>query len=143
MKVLLTRIWLIFVAVYPILAACIQIVDFFLWLYDAECNFTFFAKIGSYSLFVLAISFIVSIREKFCVFHRLCILSVFLVNINHLWAILIPPVIANYITTVMLLAALTGIVGAIIHFAIQIKDFIQYVRIQSKKQDPYKGTLRA
>ena len=143
MKVLLTRIWLIFVAVYPILAACIQIVDFFLWLYDAECNFTFFAKIGSYSLFFLAISFIVSIREKFCVFHRLCILSVFLVNINHLWAILIPPVIANYITTVMLLAALTGIVGAIIHFAIQIKDFIEYIRIQSKKQDPYKGTLRA
>lgn len=143
MKVLLTRIWLIFVAVYPILAACIQIVDFFLWLYDAECNFTFFAKIGSYSPFFLAISFIVSIREKFCVFHRLCILSVFLVNINHLWAILIPPVIANYITTVMLLVALTGIVGAIIHFAIQIKDFIEYVRIQSKKQDPYKGTLRA
>lgn len=143
MKVLLTRIWLIFVAVYPILAACIQIVDFFLWLYDAECNFTFFAKIGSYSPFFLAISFIVSIREKFCVFHRLCILSVFLVNINHLWAILIPPVIANYITTVMLLAALTGIVGAIIHFAIQIKDFIEYVRIQSKKQNPYKGTLRA
>lgn len=143
MKVLLTRIWLIFVAVYPILAACIQIVDFFLWLYDAECNFTFFAKIGSYSPFFLAISFIVSIREKFCVFHRLCILSVFLVNINHLWVILIPPVIANYITTVMLLAALTGIVGAIIHFAIQIKDFIEYVRIQSKKQDPYKGTLRA
>lgn len=143
MKVLLTRIWLIFVAIYPILAACIQIVDFFLWLYDAECNFTFFAKIGSYSPFFLAISFIVSIREKFCVFHRLCILSVFLVNINHLWAILIPPVIANYITTVMLLAALTGIVGAIIHFAIQIKDFIEYVRIQSKKQDPYKGTLRA
>ena len=143
MKVLLTRIWLIFVAVYPILAACIQIVDFFLWLYDAECNFTFFAKIGSYSPFFLAISFIVSIRERFCVFHRLCIVSVFLVNINHLWAILIPPVIANYITTVMLLAALTGIVGAIIHFAIQIKDFIEYVRIQSKKQDPYKGTLRA
>lgn len=143
MKVLLTRIWLIFVAVYPILAACIQIVDFFLWLYDAECNFTFFAKIGSYSPFFLAISFIVSIREKFCVFHRLCILSVFLVNINPLWVILIPPVIANYITTVMLLAALTGIVGAIIHFAIQIKDFIEYVRIQSKKQDPYKGTLRA
>lgn len=143
MKVLLTRIWLIFVAVYPILAACIQIVDFFLWLYDAECNFTFFAKIGSYSPFFLAISFIVSIREKFCVFHRLCILSVFLVNINHLWVILIPPVIANYITTAMLLAALTGIVGAIIHFAIQIKDFIEYVRIQSKKQDPYKGTLRA
>lgn len=143
MKVLLTRIWLIFVAVYPILAACIQIVDFFLWLYDAECNFTFFAKIGSYSPFFLAISFIVSICEKFCVFHRLCILSVFLVNINHLWAILIPPVIANCITTVMLLAALTGIVGAIIHFAIQIKDFIEYVRIQSKKQDPYKGTLRA
>lgn len=143
MKVLLTRIWLIFVAVYPILAACIQIVDFFLWLYDAECDFTFFAKIGSYSPFFLAISFIVSIREKFCVFHRLCILSVFLVNINHLWTILIPPVIANYITTVMLLAALTGIVGAIIHFAIQIKDFIEHVRIQSKKQDPYKGTLRA
>ena len=143
MKVLLTRIWLIFVAVYPILAACIQIVDFFLWLYDAECNFTFFAKLGSYYPFFLALSFIVSIREKFCVFHRLCILSVFLVNINHLWAILIPPVIANYITTVMLLAALTGIVGAIIHFAIQIKDFIEYVRIQSKKQDPYKGTFRA
>lgn len=143
MKVLLTRIWIIFVAVYPILAACIQIVDFFLWLYDAECNFTFFAKIGSYSPFFLAISFIVSIREKFCVFHRLCILSVFLVNINHLWAISIPPVIANYITTVMLLAALTGIVGAIIHFAIQIKDFIEYVRIQSKKQDAYKGTFRA
>lgn len=142
MKVLLTRIWLIFVAVYPILAACIQIVDFFLWLYDAECDFTFFAKIDSYSPLFLAISFIVSIREKFCVFHRLCILSVLLVNINHLWAILIPPVIANYITSVMLLAALTGIVGAIIHFAMQIKDFIEYVRIQSKKQDPYKGTLR-
>lgn len=143
MKVLLTRIWLICVAVYPILAACIQIIDFSLWLYDSECNFTFFAKIGSYSPFFLAISFIVSIRERFCVFHRLCILSVFLVNINHLWATLIPPVIANCITTAMLLAALTGIIGASIHFAIQIKDFIQYVRIQSKKQDPYKGTLRA
>lgn len=143
MKVLLTRIWLICVAVYPILAACIQIIDFSLWLYDAECDFMFFAKIGSYSPLFLAISFIVSIRERFCVFHRLCILSVFLVNINHLWAMSIPPVIANYITTALLLAALTGIIGAIIHFTMQIKDFIKYVRIQSKKQDPYKGTLRA
>ena len=143
MKALLTRIWLICVAVYPILAACIQIVDFSLWLYDAECGFTFFAKIGSYSPFFLAISFIVSIRERFCVFHRLCVLSVFLVNINHLWATLIPPLIANCITIAMLLAALTGIIGAFIHFAIQIKDFIKYVRIKSKKQDPYQGTLRA
>lgn len=143
MKVLLTRIWLICVAVYPILAACIQVVDFSLWLCDAECDFIFFAKLGSYSPLFLTISFIVSIRERFCVFHRLCILSVFLVNINHLWAMSIPPMIANYITTAILLAALTGIIGAIIHFAIQIKDFIKYVRIQSKKQDPYKGTLRA
>ena len=143
MKVLLTRIWLICVAVYPILAACIQIVDFSLWLYDSECDFTFFAKIGSYSPFFLAISFIVSIRERFCVFHRLCIVSVFLVNINHLWATLIPPVIVNCITTAMLLAALTGIIGAFIYFSIQIKDFIQYVRSQSKKQNPYQGTLRA
>lgn len=143
MKVLLARIWPICVAVYPILAACIQIIDFSLWLYDAECDFIFFAKIGPYSPLFLAISFIVSIRERFCVFHRLCILSVFLVNINHLWAMSIPPVIANYITTALLLAALTGIIGAIIHFIMQIKDFIKYVRIQSKKQDPYKGTLRA
>lgn len=143
MRVFLTRIWLICVALYPILAACIQVADFSLWLYDAECDFMLFAKLGSYSPLFLAISFIVSIRERFCVFHRLCILSVFLININHLWAMSIPPVIANYITTAILLAALTGIIGAIIHFAIQIKDFIKYVRIQSKKQDPYKGTLRA
>ena len=123
--------------------AILEITDFSLWLLDYEYNIASRAILGSYSPFFLAISFIVSIRERFCVFHRLCILSVFLVNINHLWATLIPPVIANCITTAMLLAALTGIIGASIHFAIQIKDFIKYVRIQSKKQDPYKGTLRA
>lgn len=143
MKVFLTRIWLICVAAYPIVMAILEITDFSLWLLDYEYNIASRAILGSYSPFFLAISFIVSIRERFCVFHRLCILSVFLVNINHLWATLIPPVIANCITTAMLLAALTGIIGASIHFAIQIKDFIKYVRIQSKKQDPYKGTLRA
>lgn len=143
MKVFLTRIWLICVAAYPIVMAILEITDFSLWLLDYEYNIASRAILGSYSPFFLAISFIVSIRERFCVFHRLCILSVFLVNINHLWATLIPPVIANCITTAMLLAALTGIIGAFIHFAIQIKDFIKYVRIQSKKQDPYQGTLRA
>ena len=123
--------------------AILEITDFSLWLLDYEYNIASRAILGSYSPFFLVISFIVSIRERFCIFHRLCILSVFLVNINHLWATLIPPVIANCITTAMLLAALTGIIGASIHFAIQIKDFIKYVRIQSKKQDPYKGTLRA
>ena len=143
MKVFLTRIWLICVAAYPIVMAILQITDFSLWLLDYEYNIASRAILGSYSPFFLAISFIVSIRERFCIFHRLCIVSVFLVNINHLWATLIPPVIANCITTAMLLAALTGIIGAIIHFAIQIKDFIKYVRIKSKKQDPYQGTLRA
>lgn len=143
MKVFLTRIWLICVAAYPIVMAILQITDFSLWLLDYEYNIASRATLGSYSPLFLAISFIVSIRERFCIFHRLCILSVFLVNINHLWATLIPPVIANCITTAMLLAALTGIIGASIHFAMQIKDFIKYVRIQSKKQDPYKGTLRA
>ena len=143
MKVFLTRIWLICVAAYPIVMAILEITDFSLWLLDYEYNIASRAILGSYSPLFLAISFIVSIRERFCVFHRLCVLSVFLVNINHLWATSIPPVIANCITTVMLLAALTGIVGAIIHFAIQIKDFIKYVRIKSKKQDPYQGALRA
>lgn len=141
MKVFLTRIWLICVALYPILAACIQVVDFSLWLYDAECDFMLFAKLGSYSPLFLAISFIVSIRERFCVFHRLCILSVFFININHLWAMSIAAMLANSITVFMVLVAFVGITGAIIHFAIQIKDFIKYVRIQSEKQDSYQRAL--
>ena len=143
MKVFLSRIWLICVAAYPIVMAILEITDFSLWMLDYEYNIASRAILGSYSPLFLAISFIVSIRERFCVFHRLCVLSVFLVNINHLWATLIPPLIANCITIAMLLAALTGIIGAFIHFAIQIKDFIKYVRIKSKKQDPYQGTLRA
>lgn len=133
MKVFLTRIWLICVAAYPIVMAIFQITDFVLWLLDYEYNIVSRAILGSYSPLFLAISFIVSIRERFCVFHRLCILSLFLININHLWAMSMPPIVANHITIVIVLAALTGIIGALIHFTLQIKDFIRYARIQSKK----------
>lgn len=133
MRVFLTRIWLICVATYPIVMAILEITDFSLWLLDYEYNIASRAILGFYSPLFLAISFIVSIRERFCVFHRLCILSVFLININHLWAMSMPPIVANHITIVIVLAALTGIIGATIHFALQIKDFIRYARIQSKK----------
>lgn len=139
----LTRIWLAFVAAYPVIAGIVNVIDFGSWLFDWDIDMSFRLALGGFSPMFLLVAFVVSIRERFCAYHRLCIASVFLVNINHLWATSVPPVIANCITIAILLAALTGIIGAFIHFAIQIKDFIKYVRIQSKKQDPYKGTLRA
>lgn len=143
MKAFLTRIWLICVAAYPIVMAIFQITDFCLWLKGCEYDIVSRAIIGPYSPLFLIISFIVSIRERFCIFHRLCIISVLLININHLWAVSITPILANHITLSLIIVALTGIIGAIIHFVIQIQDFIKYARIQSKKQDPYKGAVRA
>lgn len=139
----LTRIWLVFVAAYPVIAGIVNVIDFGSWLFDWDIDMSFRLALGGFSPMFLLVAFVVSIRERFCAYHRLCIASVFLVNINHLWAASAPPVTANSITIAILLAALTGIIGAFIHFAIQIKDFIKYVRIQSKKQDPYKGALRA
>lgn len=138
----LTRIWLVFIAVYPILIAISQIVSFLLWLFDLDMQKYVGAVAGSYSPIFLAISLIVSIRERFCAYHRLCIVSVFMININHLWAFRLTPEISNYISIAILLAGLVGIIGAIIHFGFQINDFIRYERLQSKKQDSYQGALR-
>lgn len=133
----LTRIWLVFVAAYPVIAGIVNVLDFGSWLFDWDIDMSFRLTLGGFSPMFLLVAFIVSIRERFCVYHRLCIASVFLLNINHLWALYMSPEPANIITMGIVLAALVGIFGSAVHFSIQINDFVRYARIQSAKQDAH------
>lgn len=142
MRILLTRIWLVFVAAYPVFIASVQILDFMMWMSDNVVSSVPGLLAGTYSPVFLAATFIASIRERFCTYHRLCIASVFILNINHTWAFLLAPAVSNGISSVLILCAMVGIIGAVVHFYYQIDDFIRYARIQSKKQDSGPRTLR-
>lgn len=90
--------------------------------------------VTEFSPTLLIFSLIISIYERFCIFHRITILSTLYANSSYIFSDLFPSIYFYNITNFIAVACiLLGILGCIYHFSLQITDFIRYVRIQSAK----------
>lgn len=122
-------IYLPLVAAFPVLLGCYQVIHFIDWLFELELNFDFILAITPYAPFLLVLSFIISLYEKFCIYHRLCIGAILYASLSYKFYTAFPSIYFYNITNIIaILIIFVGIIGCLIHFGIQIKDFIRYVR---------------
>ena len=122
-------IYLPIVAAFPMALGIYQIIHFVYWLLDLEINFDFILHITPYAPFLLVLTFIISLYEKFCIYHRLCIGAVLYASLSYKFAGSFPSIAFYNITNILaILLIFAGIIGCVIHFGIQIKDFVRYVR---------------
>lgn len=130
----IVRIALICIAVLPIILGSLQVLHFCFWLFDWDYSATNIFYLMKFSATALLFSFIISIYERFCIFHRITILSTLYANSSYIFMDLFPTICSYNITNLCAIAGiLLGIAGCFYHFSLQITDFIRYVRIQSAK----------
>lgn len=128
----ITKIALSTVAVLPIVMGSLQIIHYHYWLLDLDYDAIKIFYLMRFSAGSLLFSLIISIYERFCVFHRITILSTLYANSSCYFMDLYPSIYFYNITNLCAIACiLAGIVGCIYHFSLQITDFIRYVRIKS------------
>lgn len=122
------------IATLPIFLGTIQILHFCFWLFDWDYNIISLFRVTEFSPTLLLFSLIISIYERFCIFHRITILSTLYANSSYIFGDLFPSIYFYNITNICAIAGIIlGIAGCIYHFSLQITDFIRYVRIQSAK----------
>lgn len=122
-------IYLPIVAIIPLVIGIYQISHFFNWLLDLEWNFDWAINFIELSHFTLVLCFIISLYEHFCIYYRLVILSVLYASLSCHFADSFPSIaIYNISNIIAILLIFVGIIGCVIHFGIQIKDFVRYVR---------------
>ena len=122
-------IYLPIVAIIPLVIGIYQISHFLNWLLDLEWNFDWAINFIELSHFTLALCFIISLYEHFCIYYRLVILSVFYASLSCHFLDYFPSILTYNITNILaILCIFVGIIGCLIHFSIQIKDFVRYVR---------------
>lgn len=128
------RTALIFIAILPVILGSLQILHFCYWLFDWDYSATNIFHLMKFSAAALIFSLLISIYERFCIFHRITILSTLYANSSYIFSDLFPSIYFYNITNFIAVACiLLGILGCIYHFSLQITDFIRYVRIQSAK----------
>lgn len=122
-------IYLPIVAAFPMALGSYQIIHFIDWLLDLELNFDFILHLAPYAPFLLVLAFVISLYEKFCIYHRLCIIAVLYATLSYKFVNHFPSILTYNITNILaILLIFVGIIGCVIHFGIQIKDFVRYVR---------------
>lgn len=122
-------IYLPVIAVLPLLLGMYQITHFLNWLLDLEIDFTCMGNISGFNYFALFLCFIISLYEHFCIYYRIVILSVLYASVSCYFVDWFPSIYFYNITNIIaILIIFVGIIGCLIHFGIQIKDFIRYVR---------------
>lgn len=130
----IVRIALVFVAILPVVLGILQTLHFCYWLFDWGYESTHIFSFFKFPAAALLFSLIISIYERFCIFHRITILSTLCANSSYIFGDLFPSIYFYNITNICAIAGiLLGIAGCIYHFSLQITDFIRYVRIQSAK----------
>ena len=122
-------IYLPILAVFPVFLGTYQITHFLNWLLDLEIDFTWILRFAIYTPFILTLCFIISLYEHFCIYYRLVILSVLYASLSCYFYDSFPSItIYNISNIIAILLIFAGIIGCVIHFGIQIKDFVRYVR---------------
>lgn len=122
-------VYLPIVAMFPVLLGIYQVIHFFDWLLDLNIDFSLFFALTVYAPFLLILSFIISLYEKFCIYHRMCIISVLYTSNSYLLLDIFPNIfVYNIVNIIVIFITFVGIMGCLIHFHYQIKDFIRYVR---------------
>jgi hypothetical protein len=126
-------IYLPIIAVIPILVGVYQTLHFLNWLLDFYWDFSWAVNFIQFSLFTLILCFIISLYERFCNWYRLVILSVLYANLSCHYHEYYPSIAFYNITNIVAISLIAiGIIGCLIHFGYQIKDFFRYVRTRSK-----------
>lgn len=132
-KVIVT-IGLCFIAVIPVVIGTFQAVDFLSWVFDKDI-ISFRAKqtIDNSMLF-LVFTFVISLLERFCFYHRLTICATLYTNCSCFFMECYPSTLFYNITNlVAVMFIIAGISGCIIHFIYQIYDFKRYIRIRKQE----------
>ena len=125
----LAFIYLPIIAIIPILLGVYQITHFLDWLLELELDLVWMAYFCYFSYFILVLCFIISLYEHFCIYYRLVILSVLYASLSCHFLDYFPSILTYNITNILaILCIFAGIIGCLIHFSIQIKDFVRYVR---------------
>ena len=129
MRKKIAYIYLPVLAIFPIFIGVYQIVHFADWLLGLELDFTWMLRITMYAPFMLSLCFIISLYEHFCIYYRLVILSVLYASLSCYFYDSFPSIAFYNITNILAIFLIfVGIIGCLIHFGIQIKDFVRYVR---------------
>ena len=129
MKRKLAFIYLPVIAILPLLLGIYQITHFLNWLLDLEIDFTWMGNISRFNYLALSLCFIISLYEHFCIYYRMVILSVLYASLSCYFYDSFPSILFyNLSNIIAILLIFAGIIGCVIHFGIQIKDFVRYVR---------------
>ena len=125
----LAFVYLPIIAILPLLLGIYQIFHFLNWLLDLDIDFTWATNISGFNYLALSLCFIISLYKHFCIYYRLVILSVFYASLSCYFHDSFPSILTYNITNILaILLIFVGIIGCLIHFSIQIKDFVRYVR---------------
>lgn len=122
-------IYLPIIAIFPILAGSYQIIHFLDWLLDLGIDFGWLVFIARFTPYLLVLFFIISLYEHFCIYYRMVIVGILYAVLSCHYLDYYPSTYFYNITNIAsILLIFFGIIGCLIHFTYQIKDFIRYVR---------------
>lgn len=122
-------VYLPLLAIFPVVMGSYQILHFFNWLLDLGLSFDLMFFLGSYTPFLLILCFIISLYERFCIYYRMVIIGILYAVLSCHYLDYYPSIYFYNITNIAsVLLIFVGIIGCLIHFTYQIKDFIRYVR---------------
>jgi hypothetical protein len=126
----LAFIYLPIIALFPLVIGCYQILHFTNWILDLGIEFYgFILTLTYYAPYTLLFLFVISLYERFYVYYRIVILSTLFVMLScHFSDSFSSISIYNISNIIAILLIFAGIIGCVIHFSIQIKDFVRYVR---------------
>ncbi len=131
------RLYLLAVALLPLLTGASQCAHYICWLMDAEYAHRSVFLLFSVSSPVICVLVLVSLFERFCVWHRITLLGVAFINVVCFAADRMDALLYNILVATAVLGVAAGVAGSIIHFGFQINDFIRYIRVSGEKQDPH------
>ena len=125
----ISQIYLSLVAITPVLIGVYQIIHFLNWLLDLEINMLDISLSLNIGWFGLTLCYLISLYERFCIYHRVVILACFYTSFSYYIQGIFPTITLYNITNMIAVACIAiGLIGCIIHFGYQIGDFIRYVR---------------
>lgn len=124
-----SQLYLPLVAVMPLVFGVYQIIHFCYWLFGIGETLVILSSIMDIGWFGLILCFLISLYERFCIYHRIVIVACFYTSFSCYIQHWFPSISLYNITNIIAIAFIIfGIIGCVIHFGYQIKDFIRYVR---------------
>lgn len=118
------------IASYPLIIGVLQLIDYYMVMTsDSDGMFYYLMMLGYSTPAILLACLVLSYWQKFCVYHKIVIISILFIQILSMYD---NPFLftldRNIINLSVMLVLLYSVPMCIIHFYIQIKQFIRYVR---------------